>query len=72
MRKYPASEVIELAGNEAKVSGKKQIQPRHVMLAVRGDDELNRICGPNAIFAWSGVIPNIHPMLLKRGIKRRS
>ena len=33
--------------------------PRHVMLAIRNDPELNKLVGRSADFAQSGVVPKI-------------
>ena len=62
---YVVAEVVELAGNAAQDNKRKTISPRHIMLAVKGDDELNQVCG-NAIFPSSGVQPNIHQTLLPK------
>lgn len=60
---YVVAEVLELAGNAAKDNKKLRITPRHIQLAVRNDDELNKFFG-NAVIASGGVLPNIHPVLL--------
>lgn len=60
---YLAAEVLELAGNASKDLKKKRIVPRHLMLAVKGDEELEKVFN-GATFAQSGVIPHIHKSLI--------
>ena len=59
---YLAAEVLELAGNAAKDNKKNRINPRHILLAIRNDDELNKLMA-NTTIADGGVLPNIHPQL---------
>lgn len=40
---YLTAEVIELAGNCSKDNNKKRIIPRHILLAVKNDEELNKL-----------------------------
>ena len=40
--------------------------PRHLQLAVRNDEELNKLLGSVTI-AGGGVLPNIHATLLPKG-----
>lgn len=61
---YVAAEILELAGNAAKEQKKQRIIPRHIQLALRNDEELNRFLG-NATIASGGVLPHIHTQLVK-------
>ncbi|XP_076897807.1 histone H2A-like [Bidens hawaiensis] len=62
---YLAAEVLELAGNAARDNKKNRINPRHVLLAVRNDDELGKLLAGVTI-AHGGVLPNINPVLLPK------
>ncbi|GLJ25830.1 hypothetical protein SUGI_0494750 [Cryptomeria japonica] len=62
---YLAAEVLELAGNAARDNKKNRIIPRHVLLAVRNDEELGKLLSGVTI-AHGGVLPNIHQVLLPK------
>ena len=40
--------------------------PRHIQLAIKNDEELNKYLG-KATIAAGGVMPTIHAVLMKKG-----
>ena len=60
---YLSAEILELSGNAAKDNKKTRIIPRHISLAIRNDDELNKLVG-NCTVTSGGVLPFIQPELL--------
>lgn len=68
---YLAAEVLELAGNAARDNKKNRIIPRHVLLAVRNDEELGKLLAGVTI-AHGGVLPHINPVLLPKKAAEKS
>ncbi|TRY64541.1 hypothetical protein DNTS_022661 [Danionella cerebrum] len=62
---YLTAEILELAGNAARDNQKVRITPRHLLLAVANDQELQQLFRGVTIAA-GGVLPNIHPNLLSK------
>ena len=66
---YLCAEILELAGNAARDNKKSRIIPRHITLAVRNDEELNKFLSGVTVAA-GGVLPNIHSVLLPKKSKK--
>jgi histone H2A len=62
---YLAAEIMELAGNAARDNKKMRIVPRHLQLAIRNDDEFDKLLGEVTI-PQGGVLPYIQPVLLPK------
>lgn len=59
---YLTAEILELAGNAARDNKKSRVIPRHLQLAIRNDEELNKLLSGVTI-SQGGVLPNIQPEL---------
>lgn len=65
---YLCAEILELAGNASRDNKKHRIAPRHILLAVKNDEELNKLLAGVTI-SEGGVIPNIQASLLPKKTK---
>ena len=68
---YLTAEILELAAKAAADNKRQRIVPRHIMLAVRNDEELNALLG-SAVISGGGVLPCIQPALLPKSKKSKS
>jgi len=67
---YMCAEVLEISGNAAIQAKRKRIKPRDIMLAIRDDEEINKLVSKNTVFCQSGVVPKEIPkVLLKTNMK---
>ncbi|CAH0407534.1 unnamed protein product [Chilo suppressalis] len=62
---YLTAEILELSGKACTDNVRTRIAPRHILLAVRNDDELNRML-EGVTISQGGVIPHIPPQLLPK------
>merc|ERR1712048_196521 len=66
---YLTMEILDLAGQCADEHKKKTIAPRHIQLAIRNDEELNKLFASIQL-SQGGVRPEINEMLWpKKGSK---
>jgi histone H2A len=68
---YFAAELMELVSTAARDNKKTRIIRRHLQLAIRNDEELNKSLSRVTI-AQSGVLPNIQAVLLPKKSEKKS
>ena len=69
---FLCAEIIEAVGDGIIKDEEttKRIKPRHITLALRADEELTEVLGPETHIAMGGVIPWIEPEVAKK-LKRK-
>ena len=67
---YLSAEILELAGNAPRDNKKSRIIPPHLQLAVRNDEELNKLLA-GVTTAQGGVLPNIQAVLLPKKTEKK-
>ena len=50
--------MLDVAANICRNDKNDRITPRHIRLAVKKDEELDRLLGPGVDIAWGGTVPN--------------
>lgn len=61
---YMCAEVLEISGNVAIEKKRQRIKPRDILLAIRDDEEINKLISKDAVFCQSGVVPKQIPAIL--------
>jgi histone H2A len=61
---YLTAEILELAGNASRDDHRVRIVPRHIMLAVQGDEEIHKLLD-KVIISNAGVVTHVNPFLVK-------
>ncbi|XP_068630531.1 histone H2A-like [Battus philenor] len=62
---FLAAEILELASKAASDNGKNRISPRHILLAIKNDEEIDKMLQGITI-SQGGVLPCIHQLLLPK------
>lgn len=62
---YLVAEILELAADAARQNKKTRLSPRHILFAIRNDEELNKML-QGAVISQGGVLPSIQPQLLPK------
>uniref|UniRef100_A0A183EAI4 Histone H2A n=1 Tax=Gongylonema pulchrum TaxID=637853 RepID=A0A183EAI4_9BILA len=60
---YLSAEMLELSGNACRDNKRQRLIPRHIVLAMKNDEELNQFCS-RVTCPGGGVLPFVHPVHL--------
>lgn len=67
---YLLAEILDLSSNAATDNKKTRVYPRHILFAIRHDEELNKMLS-GVVISQGGVVPNIQPQLLPKKTTKR-
>ena len=65
---YITAEILELAGNHTQNSKRKRVTPEDVILGIRSDEELSKLCGSIAVYTGdklTGISDALKPAPIK-------
>ncbi|RNA42005.1 histone H2A [Brachionus plicatilis] len=68
---YLTAEVLELSGYVTREQNRKTISPRDIFLAVKNDDELDKLLH-DTVITQSGAVPHINPVLLVKSKRSKT
>ena len=68
---YLVAEILELGGNAARDNKRAQVNARHLQLAIRNDEELNKLLS-HVTISQGGVLPYIHSVLLPKKTAKKT
>ncbi|XP_072392616.1 histone H2A-like [Diabrotica undecimpunctata] len=68
---YLTAEILELAENAARDNKKIRVIPKHLQLAIRNDEELNKLLSGVTI-AQGGVLTNTQTVLLQKKTEKKA
>lgn len=63
-----SAEILELAGNAARDNKKARVTPRHILLAIANDEELNRVKIVPYVGGGGISVKNCEMIVPKKGI----
>lgn len=68
---YLTAELVELAGIISQENRRQRIVPRHILMAIKRDDEFNMLL-KDVTISYGGVMSYINPVLLPKPTKARA
>ena len=53
---YVTSEILELAGNHTESAKRKRVTPEDIILSIRSDEELSKLCGSISVYTGDKLV----------------